>query len=330
MRDFSGKLAVITGGASGMGRQIARQLAAEGCDVAICDLSDDNMAAATAEIREESVDVKITSHHCDVGDEEAILRFRDEVVEQHETDRVNLVFNNAGISGGGSLFDGSRESWDRTFNICWGGVYWGTRAFLPLLQAADEGHIINTSSVNGFWASLGPDRPHTAYSSAKFAVKGFTESLIIDLRIHAPHIGVSLVMPGHIGTSLVINSGRMLGSDPKEMSDEDLAEARENFARRGFDLGEATNEQIRQALVMMGESFRNEAPMTAAEAAKIILDGVRDRRWRILVGEDARILDELVRSDPEGAYGQAFMERLVEISNWGLGNLGRPGADFSK
>jgi hypothetical protein len=122
----------------------------------------------------------------------------------------------------------------------------------------------------------------------------------------------------------------MLGNDPKEMSDEDLAEARENFTRRGFDLGGATNEQIRQALVMMGETFRDDAPMTAAEAAKIILDGVRERRWRILVGEDARILDELVREDPEGAYGQAFMERLVETANWGLGNLGGAAADSTK
>jgi hypothetical protein len=106
------------------------------------------------------------------------------------------------------------------------------------------------------------------------------------------------------------------------MSEEDLLEARENLIRRGFDLGQATNEQVRQALVMMGEMFRDEAPMTAAEAAKVILEGVHDRRWRILVGEDARILDELVREDPEGAYGQAFMERLVETANWGLGNLG--------
>ncbi len=73
---------------------------------------------------------------------------------------------------------------------------------------------------------------------------------------------------------------------------------------------------------MMGEMFRDDAPMTAAEAAKVILDGVHSRQWRILVGEDARILDELVRADPEGAYGRAFMDRLVEAANWGLGNLG--------
>lgn len=277
MRDFSEKLAVITGGASGMGRQIARQLAAEGCDVAICDLSDDDMADTTAQIREESVGVKVTSHHCDVGDEEAILRFRDEVVEQHETDHVNLVFNNAGISGGGSLFDGTRESWDRTFDICWGGVYWGTRAFLPLLAASEEGHLVNTSSVNGFWASLGPDRPHTAYSSAKFAVKGFTEALITDLRVHAPHVGVSLVMPGHIGTGIVRSSIRH-GDNPQVTDD------------------------VKWMMDEAAEQFEKNAPMSAAEAATVILDGVRENRWRILVGDDAVALDQFIRADPEGAY----------------------------
>ena len=84
--------------------------------------------------------------------------------------------------------------------MCWGGVYNGSRAFMPLLVASDEGHIVNTSSVNGFWAALGPGTPHTAYSAAKFAVKGFTEALIIDLRLNAPHVHASVVMPGHIGT----------------------------------------------------------------------------------------------------------------------------------
>src|SRR5258705_5446667 len=82
----------------------------------------------------------------------------------------------------------SRDEWERTFNICWVGVYNCTRAFLPMMLKAEEGHIVNTSSVNGFWASVGPRIPHTAYSAAKFAVKGFTEALITDLKINAPHI----------------------------------------------------------------------------------------------------------------------------------------------
>ncbi|MEZ5166593.1 MAG: SDR family NAD(P)-dependent oxidoreductase [Acidimicrobiales bacterium] len=287
MRDFSGRLAVITGGASGMGREIARQLAAEGCDVALCDLSEDLMADTAARIREESTGIRLTTHRCDVGDEASILRFRDEVVEQHDTDHVNLVFNNAGISGGGSLFDASRESWDRCFAICWGGVYHGTRAFLPLLTAADEAHLVNTSSVNGFWASLGPDRPHTAYSAAKFAVRGFTEALITDLRIHAPHVGVSIVMPGHIGTGIVRSS-----------------------LRHGV-IDDAIGDDARAMMDAVADAFEQHAPMSAAEAATVILDGVREKRWRILVGDDAVALDQAVRADPEGAYDAGGMEALI-------------------
>jgi hypothetical protein len=321
MDSFEDKIAVITGGGTGMGRELARQLAADGCHVAMCDVSEENMAQTKALCEEENSGVRITAHLADVSDEKQVLAFRDEVMREQETDCVHLVFNNAGIGGAGSMITDDRESWEKTFGVCWYGVYYGTRAFLPLLIAAEEGHLINTSSVNGFWASLGPDMAHTAYSAAKFAVKGFTEALINDLRLNAPHVNVSVVMPGHIGTSIVINSGRVLGNDPKEMSDEDLEEARENFVRRGFDLSNATNEQIRQALVMLGETFRDAAPMTAAEAAKVILDGVHERRWRILVGEDAAGLDRLVREDPEGAYSVEFMERLVSETNWGLGNL---------
>ncbi|HEB89929.1 MAG TPA: SDR family NAD(P)-dependent oxidoreductase [Deltaproteobacteria bacterium] len=326
MDSFEDRIAVITGGGTGMGRELARQLAASGCHVAMCDVSEENMmqtkALCEAESGERGGSLRISTHVADVSDESQVLAFRDAVMREHETDCVHLVFNNAGIGGAGSLILDDREAWEKTFDVCWYGVYYGTRAFLPLLMAAEEGHLVNTSSVNGFWASVGPDTAHTAYSAAKFAVKGFTEALINDFKLNAPHLSVSLVMPGHIGTSIVINSGRVLGSDPKEMSDADLEEARELMTRRGIDLGSATNEQIRQALVMMGESFRDDAPMTAAEAATIILDGVRENRWRILVGEDAKALDRLVREDPEGAYTREFMERLTAETDWKLGNLG--------
>jgi NAD(P)-dependent dehydrogenase (short-subunit alcohol dehydrogenase family) len=322
MDSFEDKIAVITGGGTGMGRELARQLAADGCHVAMCDVSEENMAQTKALCEEEREGVRITTHLADVSEEKQVLAFRDEVMEEQETDCVHLVFNNAGIGGAGSLINDDRESWEKTFGVCWYGVYYGTRAFLPLLLAAEEGHLINTSSVNGFWATLGPDIAHTAYSAAKFAVKGFTEALINDFRLNAPHVNVSVVMPGHIGTSIVINSGRVLGTDPKEMSEEDLEEVRENLVRRGFDLSAATSEQVRQALVMQGEMFRDAAPTTAAEAAKVILDGVHARRWRILIGDDAVGLDRLVREDPEGAYSTEFMERLVSETNWGLGNLG--------
>lgn len=154
---------------------------------------------------------RITTHVCDVSDERQVLVFRDAVAAEHASGHVNLLLNNAGIGGGGSFVNGERAEWERTFNVCWYGVYFCTRAFLPLLVASDEGCIGNTSSVNGFWASLGPSVSHTAYRSAKFAVVGFTEALITDLRLNAPHVKAVLVMPGHIGTSILFNSAKVLG-----------------------------------------------------------------------------------------------------------------------
>jgi NAD(P)-dependent dehydrogenase (short-subunit alcohol dehydrogenase family) len=152
MKDFTGKMAVITGGGTGMGRELACQLVGEGCDVAMCDVSAEAMAETKrlcdAEVLPQGL--RVTTHLADVSIEHQLLRFRDEIAEQHSTDKIHLLFNNAGIGGGGSLFTSSREQWERTFNICWGGVYLGVRTFLPILMKADEGHIVNTSSVNGF------------------------------------------------------------------------------------------------------------------------------------------------------------------------------------
>src|SRR5215218_6643171 len=211
MKDFAGKFAVITGGGTGMGRELARQLVAEGCNVAMCDVSAEAMAETRAlcEAQKLPQGLRVTTHVADVAIEGHLQRFRDELMEQQATDKIHLLFNNAGIGGGGSLFTNSREQWERTFNICWGGVYLGVRTFLPLMLKADKGHIINTSSVNGFWASVGMLRSHTAYSAAKFAVKGFTEALINDLRLNAPHIKCSVVMPGHIGTAIMSNSRKV-------------------------------------------------------------------------------------------------------------------------
>jgi len=322
MDRFAGKLAVITGGGTGMGRELARQLAAEGCHVAICDVSAENMEQTQTLCAEAAPSgTRFSTHLADVSEEAQVLAFQAGVAEAHQTDHINLLFNNAGIGGAGSLLLDDREEWEKTFGVCWGGVYHCTRAFLPMLVASAEGHLVNTSSVNGFWASLGPMTAHTAYSAAKFAVKGFTEALISDFRLNAPHVKVSLVMPGHIGTSIVINSGKILGHEPKEMSDAEVEVAKERMARMGFDASAASNDQVRQALQQRAEDFRDNAPMTAAEAAKVILDGVREGRWRILVGHDAQVLDRMVREEPENAYEADFMERYLKQSGWKLGSL---------
>jgi NAD(P)-dependent dehydrogenase (short-subunit alcohol dehydrogenase family) len=228
------------------------------------------------------------------------------------------LFNNAGIGGGGSLFTSTREQWERTFNICWGGVYLGVRTFLPLLVKADEAHIVNTSSVNGFWASVGMGVAHTAYSAAKFAVKGFSEALINDLRLNAPHVKCSVVMPGHIGTSIVSNS-RQIQNGSERLAPNELLQTRQRLKGAGVDVDGMSDEEIQQKALDRARSFRDEAPTTAAQAAKIILDGVKADRWRILVGDDAHKLDERVRKSPEQAYSPEFYQSFVEEAGWRIG-----------
>jgi NAD(P)-dependent dehydrogenase (short-subunit alcohol dehydrogenase family) len=309
MKDFSGKLAVITGGGTGMGRQLARQLIAEGCDVAFCDVIAENMRETLRICESEAPQGRVVSaFSCDVADEDNVLAWRDYVAETHNTDQINLLFNNAGIGGGGSFILDTRDDWERTFNICWNGVYYTSRAFLPMLLAADEAHLVNTSSVNGFWASLGPKTSHTAYSAAKFAVKGFSEALVNDFRNNAPHVKVSVVMPGHIGTDIGINSRKILGETDREMSDQEIEVSRERMSRWGVDTSNMSADDIKEAIEMQGVAFRENAPTTAAEGAAMILAGVKDERWRILLGDDAHRLDEAVRANPEGAYEQDFVD----------------------
>jgi NAD(P)-dependent dehydrogenase (short-subunit alcohol dehydrogenase family) len=322
MKDFAGKIAVITGGGTGMGRELARQLVAEGCNVAMCDVSAEAMAETKrlCEMEKLPQGLRVTTHIADVAIEDHLERFRDELIEQQATDKVHLLFNNAGIGGGGSLFTNTREQWEKTFNICWGGVYLGVRTFLPLLMKADEGHIVNTSSVNGFWASVGMGVAHTAYSAAKFAVKGFSEALLNDLRLNAPHIKCSVVMPGHIGTSIVSNSRKIQnGSESDRLSENEILATRQRLKGMGIDTGPMSDEDVQKIALDRARIFRDEAPTTAAAAAKIILDGVKAERWRILVGDDAHRLDERVRQTPERAYETEFYQSFAKEAGWRIG-----------
>jgi len=311
MDSFTGKLAVVTGGGSGMGRELVCQLAAAGCSVAACDWHADAVAD-TAALAEAGAPpgVKVTGHPCDVSDEAQVLRFRDEVLAEHGRDHVDLVFSNAGIGGAGSFVGDSREEWERTFAVDWWGVYYCARAFLPLLIASGDGVLVNTSSVNGLWASLGPGMPNTAYSAAKFAVRGFSEALIEDLRSNAPAVRVAVVMPGHVGTDIIANSLRAHGKDPQQLSDAQMEEMippgpRDRLIQAGALTEGASADDLRRFLVRAGNDFRDKAPLSAGQAATIILDGVRAGAWRILIGEDAAKIDAAVRAKPEAAYDYA-------------------------
>jgi NAD(P)-dependent dehydrogenase (short-subunit alcohol dehydrogenase family) len=317
IRDFSGLIAVVTGGGTGMGRALTTQLAAEGCRVAICDVSGEHMDDTIAEAGAVAHDgVRLATFVADVADADAMEAFAAHVATTFRTDHVNLLFNNAGIGGGGSIVLGDRDEWDRVFGVCWGGVLNGMRSFLPMLLASDRGHVINTSSVNGLWACLGPAGAHTAYSAAKFAVRGLTEALIVDFRVNAPHLTASVVMPGHIGTQIARNSMAEFGRDPKNLDAEQVEEIRDLLARRGIDASDASDEDIRNLMTMRVESFENEAPTTAAGAATLILQGVRSGDWRILIGPDAADLDELLRARPRDAYTEDFMDDLSAMGHF--------------
>ncbi len=317
MDSFKEKIAVVTGGGTGMGRELVCQLIAEGAHVAMCDVSAENMAE-TASLANPAEGQRLTSHVCDVSSEAQMLAFRDEVAEQHATNHIHLLFNNAGIGGGGEFVTGDRDLWERTFAVCWYGVYYGCRAFMDMLVAAPEGHVVNTSSVNGFWASVGPNVSHTAYSAAKFAVKGFTEALVTDLRLNAPHVKASVVMPGHIGTSIALNTGKVLGTgDALSASAEDVQAIRERLKAAGMPVDNVPDDHIREMMHQRALDFRDKAPTTAADAATIILNDVRAGRWRILVGDDAYALDELVRADPEAVYNPDFIDRVRAAGHFG-------------
>lgn len=186
------------------------------------------------------------------------------LAEAHGTVAIHLLFNNAGVVGGTSFITGRREEWDRTFAVSWSGTYLCTRAFQPMLMAANQGVVVNFSSVSGLWASLGPRSPHTAYSTAKFAVRGFTESLLVDFQAHAPHLSAVLALPGHVRTGMA--------SPPRTW---------------------------RRAL---GSLFADYQPVSSTAAAAAILEAVRRGDWRGVIGEDAAAVDERVRADPWTAY----------------------------
>jgi NADP-dependent 3-hydroxy acid dehydrogenase YdfG len=259
MRDFRNKVAAITGAGSGMGRALALELASRGCAVAIADIG----TAALEETRSmlHNTQVAVSSHIVDVADRAAMERFAADVVRIHG--KVNLVFNNAGVSVTNTVEKLSYEDFEWLMNINFWGVVHGTKAFLPHLRQVDEAHIINTSSIFGVvaFASQG------AYNASKFAVRGFTEALRQELA--DTHIGVSCVQPGGVKTNIVKTS-RYYAADNEAPTKEELM-----------------------------KSFEELAALTPHAAAMQILRGVEGNRGRVLVGKDAKLLAWIARLFPE-------------------------------
>lgn len=278
MDTFDGKVVVVTGAASGIGRALALNLASKGAYLALADRDGDGLQK-TVEMIGPS-DRKVTMRSLDVSDRAAVYHFAQETLDERQG--VDALFNNAGVSHVASVELLDYEYFERIMNINFWGMVYGCKAFLPALKTRSQAHIVNVSSVDAF---TGP--PHrAAYASAKAAIAGFSESLQSELEDSS--VTVSCVFPGLVKTNIARLS---------------LDEGREYITRSLRETAGMTDEAIEETLKQIEAAVVafDAADGTSAEAAaEIILEGVLQGKRRILVGKDAEWLDQLVRTDPEG------------------------------
>jgi short-subunit dehydrogenase len=265
--------AAVTGAASGIGRALALELAARGCDLALADRDEAGLQMVAAEIAKAHAR-KVTVHRVDVGDPAQIGSFAEQAISAHPT--LNIVINNAGVALLGQFNEIDQSQMDWLMNINFWGVVHATRAFLPHLSQRPEAHIVNLSSIFGIIAPPG----QTAYAASKFAVRGFSESLRHELQMAKSPVRVSVVHPGGIATNIARNSRTGSG-----MTDN---------ARR----------------VQSIERFEAVAQTTPAAAALRIIKGIERNHKRILIGMDARFADLLQRLRPSGYW--AVLARRIE------------------
>jgi NAD(P)-dependent dehydrogenase (short-subunit alcohol dehydrogenase family) len=270
MQQLNGRVAAITGAGSGIGRALAQNLARRGTHLALSDIDEVGLAETVALC--EGVGVKVTSQRVDVADRAAVFAWADQVVADHG--KVNLVFNNAGVALGATIESMSYEDFEWLMDINFWGVVHGTKAFLPHLIEAGEGHIVNLSSVFGLLSI--PSQ--SAYNAAKFGVRGFTDALRIELDVARNGVSCTTVHPGGIKTNIARNA-RM---------DDSVA---------------AFSGQVPEA---MGDDFDKVAMTTPEKAARQILKAVERNRRRALIGPDAKVLDVISRL-PAGVYQRVIV-----------------------
>lgn len=261
MKSFNQKVAAITGAGSGIGRQLAIQLAQQGAHLALSDMNEQGLVETLNLLKDYPVKVSITK--LDVANRGAVYAWAEDTF--NEFGQINLIFNNAGVALASTVEGMSYDELEWIFNINFWGVVYGTKAFLPYLKQSGEGHIINTSSLFGLTAQ--PSQ--SAYNATKFAVRGFTESLRQELVIENVGVSATSVHPGGIRTNIA-NSARMsdsirvLGMNPEKAS----------------------------------RSFNKVLKTPPEVAAKVILDAVKENKARVLIGNDAKILDLIQRVTP--------------------------------
>ena len=266
MKSFDNKVAVVTGAASGMGRYLAVRLAKMGCNVAICDVNEEQLSNTAAMLAHYNVATSV--HIVDIAEQSQIERLHEEVIARHQ--RVDLVFNNAGITVMSDFEHMPEEDWDRVMNVNLAGVINMTRKFLPDLKSRPEAALINTSSIFGMVAVPG----QSVYHATKFAVRGFTESLAREM--HGTNLQVHSVHPGHVGTNIASSAKHVEAETARKMP---------SF------LGKMSVEE-------QGRMFK-ESGMHPSRAAQIILDGVQKKRPRIFVGLDAKLIEISQRLFPQ-------------------------------
>ena len=278
MKDFKDKVAAVTGAASGMGRTLALELARRGCHLALSDVNDAELLK-TAELAGK-FGVRVTVTRLDVANREAVFAWAEQVVRDHG--KVNLVFNNAGVSLTVPLETVKQSDFDWIMGINFWGVVYGTQAFLPHLKASGEGHVVNTSSLFGLMAVPGQG----TYNASKFAVRGYTEALRMELDLENCGVSATCVHPGGIKTNIAM-AGKVDDSMQKLTGVD--AETQKRRANKAINV------------------------TTAEDAALQILSAVEKNQRRVLVGPDARFLDKLIRL--LGSWYQPVVMRQLRKMN---------------
>jgi len=249
MDGFAGKVAVITGAGSGIGRALALELGRSGAKLAISDVDTEGLAETEKMLK--AIGVPVKADRLDVTERETFLAYADAVNEHFG--KVNQIYNNAGIGHTGDVEVCQFKDMDRVMDVDWGGVLNGTKAFLPYLIASGDGHVVNVSSVFGLFSCSG----QAAYNAAKFAVRGFTEALRQEMILAGHPVGVTTVHPGGIKTSIARNATAADGLDAEELA-------------KLFDKRVAHTSPERAAKIILGAVRKNKARVLVGPDAKAL------------------------------------------------------------